>query len=188
MTDRRFQSVDLSTNPEPLPGDFGADLSRLDRELGAALSRVEAPAGLAGRVFSMSAGFLTAPAALPLTVSPQIVVRQRRTMWARFAVAASLATLFVLAGRVVIENGATIAPLDEQGETIVQASLEQPLPHAVEMLLLDRTPNRMSEEIAYLFDPDPRESSEMSLFVQTREVTLDDVSVELAMLDADLRM
>jgi hypothetical protein len=90
---------------------------------------------------------------------------------------------------VVIENGATIAPQNQPGEMIVQATaLQQPLPHPVEMLLLDRTPNRSSEEIAYLFDPDPRESSEMSLFVQTREVTLDDVSVELAMLDADLRM
>lgn len=186
MTDRPFQTVHLQANPEPLPDEFGAELVRVDSELGEALSRVEVPSGLASRVSSASAGFVAAPASLPMRQATAGRMR-RRTTWARLAVAASLATLFVLAGRVVLQNGSTVAP-EHQPETVTQAGLEQPLHHTIEALLLDRAPCRSSEEVAYLFDPDPRESSDMSLFVQTREVTLDDVSDELAMLEADLRM
>jgi len=185
MTDRQYQFVNLSIDAEPLPGEFGADLVRLDEALGETLSQVEVPAGLAGRVFSMSAEFLGAPASLPMT-PPMVVVRQRRTTWARLAVAASLGTLFILAGRVVMQTGTIVPP--HQPEMVAHVSLEQPLHDAVEMLLLDRTTSRSGEEMAYLFDPDPRDSSDMSLYVQTREVTLDDVSVELAMLEAELNM
>ena len=188
MTDRRDHVVNLKSNPEPLPGEFGADLAQLDRALGEKLSEVDVPSGLVGRVFSMSADFLTTPVTLPFRrLSPRVTVRQRRTTWARFAVAASLATLCVLSLRVVMNNGMAPA-LPMQPEMVATASLEPPLHDAVEMLLLDRSASRGGEEIAYLFDPDPRDSSDMSLYVQTREVTLDDVSIELAMLEAELNM
>ena len=187
MADHRFDIVNVPLNAEPLPGEFGVEFAQLDRELGEALRMVPAPSGLAGRVFAASAELLE-PAAIPLRLhSPVFVLRQKRTMWARLAVAASLAAVCTLSMRAVMQSETT-RTVNDDSAAIMQASTEEPLPHALELVLLDRTPNRMSEEVAYLFDPDPRESSTMSLFVQTREVTVDDLSDELAMLEAELSM
>ncbi len=189
MTDSRFHQVFISSDAEPLPGGFGPELVRLDAMLAEELGRVDVPAGLAGRVMNASAGLIAAPASLPFEEPVHVSMRlRRRTVLARFAVAASVGVLCVLAGRIVMQNNNVPTIEHTPPEIVTNVSHAAPLPHAIATLLLDRTPDRQGEEIAYLFDPDPRESTEMSLYVQTREVTVDDVTRELAMLDADLRM
>lgn len=187
MIERRNKTLHLPNNTEPLPGEFGADLVRLDEALAGLLTRVEAPADLGDRIYAASLEHLEAPAALPFRSSPLVVtMRQRRTMWARVAVAASLTVLVTLAGRVVMNS--STSPVKAFEPEAMTASLSPALPDELEMLLLDRSPDRQGEEIAYLFDPDVRESSDMSLYVQTREVSLDDVSYELAQLEYDQSM
>jgi len=184
---------DLELNSESLPSDYGAELVRLDAMLGEELRHVVADSELADRMFAASVEYLPAGAPLRFADHPVVVVqreRAKRTLWARVAVAASLTVLVSLAGRTVLQsnNGApVVVAMDEPA--VMQASLlSPPLPGEVEMLLLDRAPDRRGEEVAYLFDPDPRQSSDMSLYVQTRSVTMDDVSDELAMLETELRM
>jgi hypothetical protein len=191
MTNRRFEYFELRRNPESLPSEFGADLVELDRVLGDALSGVDVPVGAFERLCEASAKHLEAPASLWFESHPAVVVvreRSRRTMWARVAVAASLTVLVTLASRPLLNSGG-LPDRPTMGEPeVMQASFAPPLQHDLEMLLLDRAPDRRGEEMAYLFDPDLRESSDMSLYVQTRDVTADDVSLELAMLESELRM
>ena len=173
-------------SPEPLPDSFESDLRRLDARLTQEARHCDLPPGLAGRVFEASVGRL--PSAgyqfeTIQTASKSEKTASRRQNWSRVALAASLLMAFTLSARMLL-NHSTPAPVDPVAQGPAEspqpslpntqfASLQTSLPltHDVVRLLLDFASNG-NDDFSYLY--------------LTQDVTLDDLSEELATLFTDL--
>lgn len=159
----------LPRSPEALPPDVAWELRLLDERIGdmANMSGMAAaqapPPGLVDRVYAASVVGLPARAAGAAT--PIVVVRRRSTM-SRLAMAASLGLAFMVAAWVLRSPGLGPA-LPAVGPTTVSVASTKgscPLTQEAVLVLADWTEGEQSS-VSYLLD--------------TRDITLADVTDEL---------
>ena len=145
-------------DPESTARDLPPQLQAVDDMLGRQASRLQVPAGLIDRVFQASVGLL--PGSVQ---SPQIEVVARiglrHSWWGRAALAASIALACTLSLEVV--HTPTLPQLVWSIDTEIQPVYRE---------VVGRTLNDMEHLLV------------------TRDMTIDDLDVELAMLAADLEM
>ncbi len=148
-----------SFDPESTARDLSPQLQAVDDMLGRQARRLQVPAGLIDRVFQASVGLLP-PGRVQ---SPQIEVVARiglqRPWWSRAALAASIALACTLSLEVV--QTPTLPQLVWGIDTQIQPVYRE---------VVGRTLNDMEHLLV------------------TREMTIDDLDLELAMLAADLEM
>ena len=145
-------------NPESTACDLSPQLQAVDDMLGRQASRLQVPAGLIDRVFQASVGLLPGRVQTPQI---EVVARigLRHSWWSRAALAASIALTCTLSLRIV--HAPTLPQLVWGIDTEIQPVYRE---------VVGRTLNDMEHLLV------------------TRDMTIEDLDVELAMLAADLEM
>ena len=147
-----------SFDPESTARDLSPQLQAVDDMLGRQAGRLQVPAGLIDRVYQASVGFLPGR-----VQSPQIEVVARiglrHSWWSRAALAASIALACTASLRVV--HTPTLPQLVWGIDTQIQPVYRE---------VVGRTLNDMEHLLV------------------TRDMTVEDLDVELALLAADLEM
>ena len=156
-----------SFDPESTARDLPPQLQAVDDMLGRQARRLRVPAGLIDRVFQASVGLLPGR-----VQSPQIEVVARiglrHSWWSRAALAASIALACTASLRIV------------QTPTLPQLVHTPTLPQLV--WGIDTQIQPVYREVV------GRTLNDMEHLLVTRDMTIDDLDVELAMLAADLEM
>ena len=170
-----------SRPPENLPGSLEPELKRLDARLTRDAGHLDLPPGLADRVFEASVGRLPAQRYRFQTVETISTSRRlvlRRQVWARVALAASLAVAFVMSAQILMKTSSPVEP-------DVFAGITEPL----EILIPEMSPvsddrfvvlQRDAEQL--LFALAAGGMDDFSYMAMTREITLDDLNDEFAAL------
>ena len=147
-----------SFDPESTARDLSPQLQAVDDMLGRQARRLRVPAGLIDRVFQGSVGLLPGRVQTPQI---EVVARigLRHSWWSRAALAASIALACTLSLRIV--HTPTLPQLVWGIDTQIQPVYRE---------VVGRTLNDMEHLLV------------------TRDMTINDLDVELAMLAADLEM
>ncbi len=147
-----------SFDPESTARDLPPQLQAVDDMLGRQASRLRVPAGLIDRVFQASVGLLPSRVQTP---QMEIVARigLRHSWWSRAALAASIALACTASLRIV--HTPTLPQLVWGIDTQIQPVYRE---------VVGRTLNDMEHLLV------------------TRDMTIDDLDMDLAMLAADLEM
>ena len=147
-----------SFDPESMARDLPPHLQAVDDLLEQQASRLNVPHGLVDRVYRASVGLLPGQAQPPQV---QVVARigYHNAWWSRVALAASIALVCTVSLRLV--NTPTLPQLVSGIDTQIQPVYRQVVGQTL---------------------------SEMDHLLMTREMTIDDLDMELALLTADLEM
>ncbi len=147
-----------SFDPESMARDVSPNLQAVDTMLGRQARSLRVPAGLIDRVFQASVGLLPGRAHAP-QIEVMARIPLRDSWWSRAALAASIAIACTVSLRIV--HSPSLQQLVSDIDTQIQ-----PVYHEV----VGRTLN------------------DMEYLLATRDMTVDDLDMDLALLAADLEM
>ena len=148
---------------EPLPGEVPASLRKLDALLNADVQRLNVPSGMAGRIFQASAPMLPGLPGqpIPFTKPTQPMrVALHQTVWARLALAASVAVACCVAAWILHRPAriVSVAVVNDGNGTALASAFEAE----------HHASAKYEATLTYLFD--------------TQDVTPEELKGELAML------